>query len=420
MKRLAPAAFVGATVLVAAAAHADTWTTLTASPYGCIHVVAFNEQTVLCVQPGTYVNFSRSTDGGDKWTDFKGPMASRPTSSLLLWRDADTGLVVYDVYASPTTELLHKTSDGGKTWTVKSLPTGVTALGVRGGYFKGSLALIAGRKEGATPTGFIARSTDNGDSWAEIKAPADPLFGVAGIDANTMVAVSDTTIWRTTDGGATWSKILSEGISGTGSTIKMVDSKNGYALLGSFHRTTDGGATWTTPTYPKGSSTSAELRAFDFIDDKNGLAAFAFSSPKNYGELSRTIDGATTWTVEPEPADWVYKISSVSMASTKVAYASSFVPGFGKPSVIRAGTPSATIPDAGAPDRSTTDSGVTPDGAPPSDSGSTPASDTGPPSPEAGLGDEGGCNLGAAGSGTGATLAIAAMMMLARRRRSSR
>ena len=81
------------------------------------------------------------------------------------------------------------------------------------------------------------------------------LYGIDFIDANNgWIAgayVDDGEIWKTTDGGATWSLQFVDDFSNF-DDIDMIDATNGWAIGDRIYKTTNGGATWSASELPRG------------------------------------------------------------------------------------------------------------------------------------------------------------------------
>lgn len=98
--------------------------------------------------------------------------------------------------------------------------------------------------------------TTNGGTWTNALGTGIgagvPIFNIWGIDANNALATGSTSssfIYRTTDGGTTWTTVLTQ-TGGFFNAIVMTDANNGFVTgdpVGgrwSLFRTTNGGATW--------------------------------------------------------------------------------------------------------------------------------------------------------------------------------
>jgi len=182
----------------------------------------------------------------------------------------------------------------------------------------------------------IYKSTDAGETWTNmglkeseriVKIIVDPT------DHNTVYAAVPGKLWsdsdergvyKTTDGGTTWKKVLAGKNPSTGSSMIAMDPKNPktlYAGMWDFRRkgwtfrsggegpnapsasglfkTTDGGATWTelTDQSAKGLPTKPWGRIAVTVAPSNNMVVYAFieaEPPKN--GLYRSDDGGMTWT----------------------------------------------------------------------------------------------------------------------------
>ena len=102
---------------------------------------------------------------------------------------------------------------------------------------------------------FVVRTTNGGIFTSALGTGIGagvPLFNIWGIDANTALATGSTSssfIYKTTDGGLTWSTVLTQA-GGFFNAIVMTDASNGFVTgdpVGgrwSLFRTTNGGTTW--------------------------------------------------------------------------------------------------------------------------------------------------------------------------------
>jgi hypothetical protein len=186
----------------------------------------------------------RSTDGGVTWSGagLDGLGVSRlvpdPADAATLYAIVDG-----DAFAGGT---LRRTTDSGATWNAVDVP----------GAAERDVAVVAGNLYAAT-TGGIYVSADNGGSWT--------LLGLSGYSAGrgprrVTVAPTDSDrlysavmipsghqVWRSTDGGATWS--AAGAAMGTDSLYSLAvdpaDAARVYAAsaTGPF-RSSDGAETW--------------------------------------------------------------------------------------------------------------------------------------------------------------------------------
>ena len=217
-------------------------------------------------QPQSVAAESESTTAAGlvagKWTSI-GP---RPTNAGSIFVTAGrVNSIAIDprnsntLYAGAAEGGVWKTTNGGVTWkpltdAQPSLANGAVALDpsnpdvVYVGTGEENFAIDSYYGAG------ILKSTNGGASWKNIVGPFLHAYisGLAVHPTNGQILLcsSDTGIWRSSDGAATWSEVL-KGI-GTAVLFDPTDGNIAYAALGSpfgafnngVYRSTDGGETW--------------------------------------------------------------------------------------------------------------------------------------------------------------------------------
>jgi len=204
-----------------------------------------------------------------------------------------------------TIDAIHKTSDGGNTWTTLQSPF------VPGSTNISCIEFIA------DGVGFITFNGTNGNG---------PM----------------STVYKTIDDGATWDNITPIGtVGGWGIgasdhlTPQFITTDIGYISswnTGVFYRTTNGGASWDTTNLSGVHVDSlsifglqSRILSMDFFDENNGIINLTNVGAFNLAgvNLLTTIDGGVTWEeVTIADSNTWYASQKIVQASPSTAYAS--------------------------------------------------------------------------------------------------
>ena len=219
-----------------------------------------------------------SYDNGQTWT-----LKQRQTLKQLraIWVFDANNILVAGSYNNSGLEM-YRTSDGGNTW---ALTYSNNAIGVNDlqfptpqtGYLVGNLGAVLRSDDGGTTWNNISNSSINGSLqsvWF-----TSPEVGFAG-------RTSTFGMYKTTDGGQTWSQNFSYYFTNCYS-IRFLSNTFGFAGANgnAIFRTTDAGQTWSLVSNP---GLSEYIRCFDFADSLQGIALAG-------GYIYRTTNGGITW-----------------------------------------------------------------------------------------------------------------------------
>lgn len=303
----------------------QTWTDLgEVMPAGVLAFTVIDPQTVVAAD--LEGNMFRSVDAGQSWTQTfasPGPLPSFFSSAVPVFVDSQTGYFGYGA------GFVIKTTDGGASWAQISSGSG-QSLNDIDRFPNGDLIAVGDNgtllaSDGASPwvihqafttldlaavqvigqqevvavdrDGRVYSSADGGATW--LAAAATP----PNLDAEDLHFTDLLNGWvtggggignalfRTTDGGATWT-----GTPGFGGLYVAVDfeGQNGWAanIGGIFYRSNDDGETWTEGELP---GFPFQINDMDFFDVSTGYAVGW------WGYAARSDDGGATWEVLPTP-----------------------------------------------------------------------------------------------------------------------
>jgi len=214
-----------------------------------------------------YVALYRTLDGGATWTEVfshePGESKSLPESGTkngITFRGVDHGWIGGSI---PMTDTFHfyATTDGGVTWAKEtdiSTPPGINNAWLdvwQLTFVSASVAYLPVRSlDSAGDQLLVYRSADYGETWGYQNAVEDGR-ALDFITADEGWAAADFALYRTLDGGATWTVVPAVGISaGTFFLdVEFVDDMHGWVITTpdedtweplEVYRTTDGGASW--------------------------------------------------------------------------------------------------------------------------------------------------------------------------------
>ena len=217
-----------------------------------------------------------------------------------------------------------KTTDGGNTWNASPVwPSTVTpVIGDTSTYVIASLEgqsattawVAAYKKINGGSQGGIFKTTNGGSTWVNMTSAAmftntssfcnwvtflTPNIGVCDGDPNSSTG-NEHELWRSTDGGTTWSPVAGANIPNPVSgeyALTNIYEKFGSTHLwfgtnkGRIYRSTDAGVTWNVTTV----NASNSISDIAFYDANNGVTV-TFPASGTVATVYSTTDGGVTWT----------------------------------------------------------------------------------------------------------------------------
>ncbi len=158
-----------------------------------------------------YIYLYASQDGGKTWAYQDIPLPDTfsdfftGVNAPIFFSETD-GILPVDLYGSSYSRIFYHTTDGGVTWTPGER---VISLGLYSPVSFETIFLWTG-----SPKLYVSR--DSGQTWQTIETNLDIsaiLVGMQFADENTGWAITspngaETSLYKTTDGGATWTLII--------------------------------------------------------------------------------------------------------------------------------------------------------------------------------------------------------------------
>jgi photosystem II stability/assembly factor-like uncharacterized protein len=140
--------------------------------------------------------FMKTTDGGENWSKIF--FHDYTYIGSLQFLNESTGLAIG--YPTAGTPQLIRTTDGGTTWEVTT--QNISTLDVKRRIFAvDNIVYLLGHDPA------ILKSEDFGKTWAPTNLPAAAnIKGLQFLDQSTGYAYSNNSLYKTTDGGANWTK----------------------------------------------------------------------------------------------------------------------------------------------------------------------------------------------------------------------
>jgi photosystem II stability/assembly factor-like uncharacterized protein len=167
---------------------------------------------------------------------------------------------------------------------------------------------VGSRSSPSVPEDLVLRTNDGGRHWGRVSfmERVGSLSKVQFIDQTTAIAVGES-IYRTTDRGASWTRVNLQSASGVSFTDAKIGTAVGYR--GIILRSIDGGLNWT----PQSSGTTDSLLDVSSLDGKTAIAV------GDRGIILRTIDAGAKWTFQTSGT--TNQLRAVSFADERMGIA---------------------------------------------------------------------------------------------------
>ncbi len=206
---------------------------------------------------------------------------------------------------------VHKTTDGGETWTPLKLTNNQYLRSIE--FFDENIGLCGSVAANNLPErhGSLYRTTDGGETWTDVAPKISPrpagICGLARASATTMYGVG---VWygpafviKSTDKGATWKYINMSTYARSLIDVYFFNENEGF-VVGSAPNlldggvvlyTSDGGKTWTEKF--RSNEVSDRVWKIQTPDKKHFYGSIESFAPENPTRIIRSADRGQTWEI---------------------------------------------------------------------------------------------------------------------------
>jgi photosystem II stability/assembly factor-like uncharacterized protein len=245
------------------------------------------------------------------------------------WENVDFGRSFGTVYVLDQNSIVSGSGgilysvDSGKTWTDTKSGSNIQAF-----KFTDSLnGWAVGGFIGFGVDMWIGKTSDGGRTWTSFNdnfmksmnyQVYVPLWGLSVVSPDKVYVSSQSYVYTTSDGGATWSgaelplnTTYEQYLSGN--TLQFVDASNGFIATNKRQfRTTNGGMSWSAnPEFPwVTEDNGAETPSIFMLNANDGWAAAYLNNNKTEGKyrIYRTSNGGATWNSIYISPDWIVSV----------------------------------------------------------------------------------------------------------------
>ncbi len=275
----------------------------------------------------------RTTNGGTTWTAVTWPPPVNTFLNRILFVSPTVGYAQGDHAPAPNLQWpVYKTTNAGATWTLTNTPNALQVgsdieYGQNSGMFfldenRGWFTGVIGASPQTSPS-RVYRTTDGGNSWSFTTLPQGTGFNIniAAFNANdvfVMMQQAAPTVRRSTDGGASFVN-PTPGLSTIPTAIAARPNTNELYVTtsNSILKSTNGGNTWETEAIP---SNITGLNFLIFANERNGWACGANGMIVKYQPAPTSSVGGGTISDKPSTFKLMQNYPNPFNPTTNITY----------------------------------------------------------------------------------------------------
>ena len=229
-----------------------------------------------------YHQVYKTIDAGDTWTEISDNLFINGPNCIWFFNET-TGIIVGE--SGGGEPQVGKTINGGLSWTVTTLPTGM-------GFNSPNQILFTDNNTGyiACRSGKIFKTVNQGSNWTELTTgTTDDITSIhfPSVTVGYATLSYSDKLLKTINGGTSWSQINIDQLREV-NHVYFTDISTGYLACGNstILKTSNGGNSWTSFSF----GTNDMFYTIEFTSAQNGYAAGAG------GTIAQTTNAGTTWT----------------------------------------------------------------------------------------------------------------------------
>ncbi|KPF66409.1 hypothetical protein IP84_16575 [beta proteobacterium AAP99] len=191
----------------------------------------------------------QTLDAGDNWTQVRPPNSNGLHTAVAMANEQIAVVGGYLIVSGVASSFVERTTDGGQTWSPVNIAglTGTPTAPYVARFVSPTLGFIGG------PNASLWRTSDAGQSWSRINLPnegttnqTDSVQAIRNGPGTSIFMATDSSVLRNTDGGLTWTRVLDNSDRGSMTDVRFLDANIGIAVgVSSLWRTSNGGTSWT-------------------------------------------------------------------------------------------------------------------------------------------------------------------------------